>query len=78
MSRRTPKTVTYEIEFNDDYPNGAPYCLHGPAIRLKVINRSKNDKVTYKWACSFDRDGNCALKNKEEIRKNVISSNKVP
>ena len=37
MSRRTPKTVTYEIEFEDDYPNGAPYCLHGPAIRLKVI-----------------------------------------
>ena len=67
MSRRTPKTVTYEIEFEDDYPNSAPYCLHGPAIRLKVINRTKSEKVSYKWACSFDRDGNCPLKSKEEM-----------
>ena len=79
MSRRIPKTVTYEIEFTEDYPNGAPYCRHGPAIRLKVINRMKTEKVSYKWACSFDRDGNCPLKAKEEMitKSPVSSSNEV-
>ena len=68
MSRRTPKAVTYEIEFAEGYPNGAPYCRHGPAIRLKVINRTQTDKISYKWACSFDRDGNCLLKPKSEMK----------
>ena len=49
----TVKDTTYEIIFDDSYPQNVPLCRHGPALKLKSIKRTNQGgaKTSEKWVC---------------------------
>ena len=59
---RVPKTETFEIIFDPDYPAGVPKCSHGPMVKVKSIKRNhegKTPNISHSFRCSFNRANNC-------------------
>ena len=59
---RVPKTETFEITFDPDYPAGVPKCSHGPMVKVKSIKRNRdgeNPEISHSFRCSFNRANDC-------------------